>query len=443
MSSASRISASGISLAPASTIRIASSVPATIRSRSAVVEEVLLVGVDDEVAVDLADPHRADRRRERDVGDHQRGGGAVHGEDVVRVDVVDRERDRHELGLVAPALGEQRAERAVDHAGDERRLLARAALALEERAGDLPGRVHALLDVDRQREEVDVAEVAGGGGTEDHRVARADDDGAGGLLGQLAGLERDLLSADLDGDPRNGVRQYSIPFFLRPSVGGALRFFLLVPNATDGSGCAGIGVPMGVSGRSLARRARVQNAPVDRASSSGGEKPTLARRASTRSGIRAMLEWVVFDVPADRPALPAPARTPPRRPGPSPRRPTRSEPPPRCNRSHKRTARSALWYRNRTAQSSLHPPTSRSQEMTATKSRPPRNEADSPRRQPLGCARDRLPRPVHGRARRDRRERRAAVDPARPALLCLQPPVGRQRVHADVRRLPAARRPRG
>jgi hypothetical protein len=34
MSSASRISASGISLAPASTIRIASSVPATIRSSS-------------------------------------------------------------------------------------------------------------------------------------------------------------------------------------------------------------------------------------------------------------------------------------------------------------------------------------------------------------------------------------------------------------------------
>ena len=34
MSSASRISASGISAAPASTIRIASSVPATMRSRS-------------------------------------------------------------------------------------------------------------------------------------------------------------------------------------------------------------------------------------------------------------------------------------------------------------------------------------------------------------------------------------------------------------------------
>ena len=142
---------------------------------------------------------------QRDVGDHQRGGGAVHREDVVRVDVVDRERDRDELRLVAPALGEERADRAVDHARGQRALLARAALALEERAGDLARGVHALLDVDRQREEVDVAEVAGRGGAEDHRVALADDDGAGGLLGHLAGLERDLGTGDLDGDRRNGV----------------------------------------------------------------------------------------------------------------------------------------------------------------------------------------------------------------------------------------------
>ena len=57
-------------------------------------EQLLLGRVDDEVALDLADPHRADRRRERDVGDHQRGGRAVHGEHVVRVDLVDRQRDR-------------------------------------------------------------------------------------------------------------------------------------------------------------------------------------------------------------------------------------------------------------------------------------------------------------------------------------------------------------
>ena len=61
MSSASRISASGISLAPASTIRMASSVPATMRSRSVSSRRSSSVRVDDEVAVDLADAHGADR----------------------------------------------------------------------------------------------------------------------------------------------------------------------------------------------------------------------------------------------------------------------------------------------------------------------------------------------------------------------------------------------
>ena len=54
--------------------------------------ERLLLGVDDEVAVELADPHRADVVGERDWRDRERGGGAVHREDVVGVDVVDRHR---------------------------------------------------------------------------------------------------------------------------------------------------------------------------------------------------------------------------------------------------------------------------------------------------------------------------------------------------------------
>src|SRR3712207_8974339 len=54
----------------------------------------------------------------------------------------------------------------------------------------------ALLDVHRQREEVDVAQVADGRGVEDDRVALTDDDRAGGLLGHLAGLERDLLAGE-------------------------------------------------------------------------------------------------------------------------------------------------------------------------------------------------------------------------------------------------------
>ncbi len=97
-----------------------------------VLGEVLLVGVDDEVAVDLADPYRADRGRQRHLRDHQRRGGAVHRKDVVRVDVIDRDRQRDQLGLVAPALGKQRPDRAVDQARGQRRLLPRAPLALEE-----------------------------------------------------------------------------------------------------------------------------------------------------------------------------------------------------------------------------------------------------------------------------------------------------------------------
>ena len=153
-------------------------------------EQPLLVGVDDEAALRvLADPHGADGRRERDVGDHQRGAGAVHGEDVVGVLVVDRHRDRDELRLARPALGEERAQRTVDHPRGQGGLLAGAALALEEAAGDLARGVHALLDVHRQREEVDVARVACGGGGEDHRVPCGDDHGAARLLGELAGLE--------------------------------------------------------------------------------------------------------------------------------------------------------------------------------------------------------------------------------------------------------------
>ena len=134
-------------------------------------EQPLLVGVDEEVALRvLADAHGADGRREGDVGDHQRGAGAVHREDVVGVLVVDRHRDRDELRLALPALREERAQRAVDHARGEGGLLAGAALAAEEAAGDLARGVHALLHVHGQREEVDVARVACGGGAEHHRL---------------------------------------------------------------------------------------------------------------------------------------------------------------------------------------------------------------------------------------------------------------------------------
>ena len=61
---------------------------------------------------------------------------------------------RDDLHFVEEALGEQRADRAVDQARGQRLLLGRAAFALEEAAGDAARGVGLLDVVDREREEV-------------------------------------------------------------------------------------------------------------------------------------------------------------------------------------------------------------------------------------------------------------------------------------------------
>ena len=116
------------------------------------------------------------------------------------MDLVDRHRDRDQLGLVVPALGEERADRPVDHARGQRRLLARFALATEERAGDLARGVHPLLDVDGEGKEVHVAKAADGCGAEHHRVAGLNHDRATRLLREFSGLEGDLAVADIRRD---------------------------------------------------------------------------------------------------------------------------------------------------------------------------------------------------------------------------------------------------
>jgi hypothetical protein len=121
------------------------------------------------------------------------GRGAVDGEHVVQVVGVQRHDRRDDLDLVAQALLEGRAQRR-----SVRRQVRIAssdgpALTPEERAGDPARGVHPLLDVDRQREEVQVllGPLAGGGRRQQHGVAQVGGDGAGGLLGQPPGLEPD------------------------------------------------------------------------------------------------------------------------------------------------------------------------------------------------------------------------------------------------------------
>ena len=155
--------------------------------------------VEDELAVDVADAHGADRALERDLADRQRGGRGDGAEDVRVVLVVRREDRDDELDVVLVALGEQRADRAVGEARGERRGLGRAALALDEAARDLAGGVHPLLEVDGEREEVEPGAGLGAvGGPEDHRVAVAKGDRAAGEAGELAGLEGQRSTAELD-----------------------------------------------------------------------------------------------------------------------------------------------------------------------------------------------------------------------------------------------------
>ena len=118
----------------------------------------------------------------------------------VRVVLLVRGEDRdHELDVVLVALGEQRADGAVREAGGEGGRLGHPALALDEAAGDLAGRVHPLLELDGEREEVETGpRQAAVGRPEDEGVAVAQGDCAAGEAGELAGLEREGSTAELD-----------------------------------------------------------------------------------------------------------------------------------------------------------------------------------------------------------------------------------------------------
>ena len=88
--------------------------------------------VEHEVAVDQADARAADRTHEGHAGEGERGGGRDHRHDVGIVLEVMAEDGDDDLGLAAEAVGEERADRAVDQARGQRLLLARTAFALED-----------------------------------------------------------------------------------------------------------------------------------------------------------------------------------------------------------------------------------------------------------------------------------------------------------------------
>ncbi len=162
---------------------------------------LLLVGrVDDPLAVDAADPDASDRAHERDLGDVERRGRRVDGEEVGLPGAVGLDERRVDLDVVVVAVGEERTDRTVAHAGREDLLARRTRFALEEPAGELARRVELLAILALQREEVDSfpRRVGVGDRREDGRVTVRDGDGSGGLLRQEPGLDHEVRPRDVD-----------------------------------------------------------------------------------------------------------------------------------------------------------------------------------------------------------------------------------------------------
>ncbi len=150
--------------------------------------------------VDEADPRGADRAHEGRARKGEGGGGGDHRDDVGIVFEIVREHGRDHLGVAAPALGEERPDRAIDQARGEGLALARAAFAFEEAAGDAPGRVGFFLVIAGERQEIDAGPrlLFGDDGRKHGRLAIGGEDRAVGLARHATGLEDQLAPRPVD-----------------------------------------------------------------------------------------------------------------------------------------------------------------------------------------------------------------------------------------------------
>src|SRR5690606_21051315 len=106
------------------------------------------------LAIDVANACRADRAHEWNAGQRQSCRGGNHRNDVRIVLEVVLQNGHNNLRVVLVAFHEERADRAVDQAGNARLVFARTAFTLEVAAGDLARSERLFLVVDGEREEI-------------------------------------------------------------------------------------------------------------------------------------------------------------------------------------------------------------------------------------------------------------------------------------------------
>ena len=117
--------------------------------------ELLKGGLQNQLIIDAANPHRTHGAIEGHIGDRQRGAGGDGAQGVRRVLHVGGEDREHDLGIVHVALGEQGPQRSVRQPGRKHRRCGGAPFAPEEGAGDPARGIEPLLKFHRKREEID------------------------------------------------------------------------------------------------------------------------------------------------------------------------------------------------------------------------------------------------------------------------------------------------
>ena len=240
--------------------------------------ELAELGEGDPLVTDEGEADAADRTVERQARDLGRSRSGVDRERVVELVGRDAEHRDDDLDLVAQAFDEGRAQRAVDQTADQDGLGRGAALATEERTGDLAGGVGTLFDIHRQREEVEAVTrlLSGARGAEDHGVfVEVGGDGALRLLCQSARLETDGAGAEL-AVIENGFGEFDFGTFHEVS--------LLIRCHDSRGGRTAEQERAGRTGRANQDRARRSSVLVNSRSA-----PTQCRKTTTGDQLRAGL----------------------------------------------------------------------------------------------------------------------------------------------------------
>ena len=157
-------------------------------------------GIEDVLAIRVADTGGANRPVEGNARNGQRGRGADHGRNV-GVDLgVERQHVDHDLHLVVEPLWKERAQRPVDEAGGQGLFLRGSALSLEEASGDLSRSVGLFNVIHRQGEEVlaGLRRLCSHHSGEHDGVIDTDDHRPSGLTSDFPGLEGDGVLPELE-----------------------------------------------------------------------------------------------------------------------------------------------------------------------------------------------------------------------------------------------------